>query len=286
MKRMIALILALLLTAALALPAAAEGVTATLRQKIATRCGPSTAYKGTGTYLIDTWKNKQVTVYSRAKGDDIWWLLVEFTENGLKYRAYTGEQRVNININAVPEEQMLGVGAMIAAGDVTGYYGPGTDYAAMPDDVPWSVNVTVWGAENGWLLVDFFDEDMGKQRRAWVFSDLVQVSWLNGVPAGSIPSNQANIKSGDYFWLPGAANTNCTILDYGQKGGYTVMRLNLYGKASFPLLVVSMEGSDYGSFTAGSGGGDVWFYSDQIALDVYLPEYGITETIVLKKPAG
>ena len=285
MKKIFALILALLLTAAV-LPAAADGVMSTLRQKIATRSGPSTAYDGTGTYLINNWKTSQVKVFSRARGNDIWWLQVEFTENGRKYRAYTGQQRLNIDVNAVPEEQMLGYGSMIAAGEVTGYFGPGTDYTAMQEDIPWSVNVTVWGAENGWLLVDFYDVNMSKQRRAWVFSDLVQVNWLNGAPAGSIPQSQANIKAGDYFWMQGVQNTNCTVLQYGQKGGYTIVRLNLYNKASFPSLVITMEGNDYGTFQVNNGGGDVWFYSNQVVLDVQLPDYGIMETIVLKKPAG
>ena len=282
MKRIIAFLLAALLALG-ALPAAAAGVTASLNQKIATRSGPSTAYDGTGTFLIDSWRGQQVTVLSKAKGDDVWWVLVDFTENGRHYRAYTGAQRVNVDINMIPDERMLGVGSMSAAGDVHGYFGPGANYAVMEHDVPWSVDVTVWAAENSYLLVDFYDEYVQKQRRAWVFADLVDVNWLYGAPQESIPDNQAVILPGDEFISLEEPRAGCTVLQYAQKGGYSVISRSLYGKASYPAIAVYMESADYGTFSVENGGGDIWFSSDSIFIDAYLPEAGVTDSIILEK---
>ena len=282
MKRLFALLLAMMLTAALA-GASAEGVVASLNQKIAIRSGPATSYDDMGTFLISNWKTSYVSVISKAQGSGVWWVQVEFFENNRLYRAYTGLKRVNVNENLIPEEVLLGTGSMIAAGNVTAYYGPGPEYAVMKNDVPWSVDVTVWGAENGYLLVDFFDEAMNKQRRAWVYAELAEIDWINGAPYGSLTSNQAAIQSGDVYSMLDREDTRCTVLQYGQPGEYSLIELSLFGQINSQLLTVAMEGSDFGTFTLGSGNAEVWFSEEEIVIEAYLPEIGLNDVIILLK---
>ena len=278
MKKMIALLMILLL-AAQAFPAFTEGVAATLNQKLTTRSGPSTAYDNTGIHLAETWQTDQVTVLSKAFGDEAWWLLVEFIENGRRYRLYTGAKRVNVDLDAVPEEIQLGKGEMTAAGDVPGHYGPSQEYEETENDVPWCVEVTVWGAEDGYLLVDFFDEYMQNQRRAWVYAELADISWTEGQPGGARTFNRADIPAGSAF--ADDEGNSCTVIEYSQVGSLTVISLTLKGKTVYPKLSVQMDGSDHGSFVTAEGDGEIWFSEDEIVIDAYLPDYNVADTIIL-----
>ncbi len=278
MKKMIALLLILLL-AAQAFPAFSEGIAATLNQKLTTRSGPSTAYDSTGTHLAETWQTEQVTVLSKAFGDEAWWLLVEFSENGQRYRLYTGAKRVNVDLDTVPEETLLGEGEMTAAGDVPGHYGPSQEYEETENDVPWCVEVTVWGAEDGYLLVDFFDEYMQNQRRAWVYAELADISWTEGQPGGARTFNRADIPAGSAF--ADDEGNSCTVIKYGQVGSQTVISLSLKGETVYPELSVQMDGSDHGSFVTAEGDGEIWFSEDEIVIDAYLPDFNVADTMFL-----
>lgn len=154
---------------------ASTGVTATLKSQLSTRTGPSTAYDEPGTFFSSTWQNETVMVYSKAFGSGVWWLQIEFqTREGLM-RAYTGLKRVNVDIDMIPEETCLGYGMMNLAGDVQGYSGPGTQYAVIRREIPWSVDVSIWGSENTYYLVEFYDEGLSCLRRAWVPRSWVDV---------------------------------------------------------------------------------------------------------------
>lgn len=278
MKRIAALLLTLLLAIS-AFPACAEGAPAGLTQKIATRSGPSMDYDSTGTHLAETWQTEQVTVLAKAFHDDAWWLLVEFSENGQSYRLYTGAKRVNVDLNAIPEETQLGEGEMIAAGEVPGHYGPSQEYAESENDVPWCVEVTVWGAEDGYLLVDFFDEDMQTSRRAWVYAELAEINWFESAPGGARTVNRAEIPAGTVF--ADEEGNSCTVLEYAPVGGSTVLSLTVKGKTVYSGLIVKMEGSDHGTFATAEGDGEIWFEDDQIVIDAYLPDFGVADTMVL-----
>lgn len=278
MKKMIALLLILLLAAS-AFQAAAEGVSATLNQKIATRSGPSLEYDSTGTHLAETWQTEQVTVFSKARDDDTWWLLVEFSEDGQRYRLYTGAKRVNVDLDDVPEEMLLGEGEMTAAGEVPGHYGPSQEYAETENDVPWCAEVTVWGAEDGYLLVEFYDEDMQNPRRAWVYAELADITWTDSAPGGAMTFNRAAIPAGTVF--ADEEGNSCTVAEYGPVGGSTVLSLTVRGKLIYPDLAVRMDSSDHGSFATPEGDGEIWFYDDQIMIDAYLPDFGVADTMEL-----
>ena len=145
-----------------------------LKDRIASRTGPSTAYDEPGTFFEKNWQSKYVNVYSKAVGNDVWWLQVEINEGGRKYRVYTGLKRVDVNINSVPEETCQGTGYVNTTGSVVGYYGPGRDYQPITRQIPRGVQVTIWAYENDFLLIDFYDSNLGMQRRAWIEANLVK----------------------------------------------------------------------------------------------------------------
>ena len=168
---------------------------------------------------------------------------------------------------------------MIAAGDVPGHYGPSQEYAESENDIPWCVEVTVWGAEDGYLLVDFFDEDMQTSRRAWVYAELADITWLDSAPGGAQTYNSAVIPAGTVF--ADEEGNSCTMQEYGPVGGSTVLSLTVKGKTVYPSLIVKMEGSDHGSFVTAEGDGEIWFDDDQIVIDAYLPAFDVADSMVL-----
>lgn len=287
MKKMqwICLMLCICLLMAAGLPSAmADGgnaVTAGLKMRIATRTGPSTQYTEPGTFFEKDWYTAHVDVISKAYGSGVWWVQVEFTDGGKLYRAYTGVKRVNVQLDRIPEEEILGTAVLSAAGDVTAYYGPGDRYAKMKDVVPWGTQGKIVMAENGYVLMDFYDEYINQQRRAWIFSDLVDVDWYAGMPESSIPGNLANIAPGTAFWRSDEPSSFCQVLDYQEKGSYSVMNLYLSEVGYFNNVYVYMEGQDHGTFALANGAnGEIWFGTQTVAIETYMPQYGIDSVLV------
>ena len=151
------------------------GVRAKLKMKLATRSGPGTRYDEPGTFFAGNWRDTTVTVLGKDWDDsnDIWWVYVEFKSGNKKYRAWTGLKRVDVNIDLVPEIYSMGQGTMNATG---AYYGPGSDYAVAKKVAKWQ-DVVVYGAENGYLEVEFHDQDAGVIRRCWVPEEQCQIDW-------------------------------------------------------------------------------------------------------------
>ena len=80
----------------------------TLNTRLSTRTGPGTTYDEPGSFLS---AGKTVTVLSKTydQKNEIWWVQVEFSENGKTYWAYTGVKRLNgLNLSNVPEEIVIG----------------------------------------------------------------------------------------------------------------------------------------------------------------------------------
>ena len=76
-------------------------------------------------------------------------------------------------------------------------------------------------------------------------------------------------------------NLEVTVLQYAQKGGYSILSLTIDGKPSYPALAVRMEKSDAGTFSTESGGGEVWFDADQLIMELFLPSDGLSDVYVL-----
>ncbi len=142
---------------------------ATLLMKIATRTGPGTGYTEPGTFLQ---AGDRVSVISKIYDEvnEIWWVQVEFSYNHQWYRAYTGAQRMSVDLTLVPTECALA--DLDSRDEARNYYegslryGPGTDYALMDYTLPDSSWLYVIMCENDWALVEVMDATPSV--RGWV----------------------------------------------------------------------------------------------------------------------
>jgi uncharacterized protein YraI len=173
---------------------AKQGITAGLLMRLSTRTGPGTQYDEPGTYFQNSWSATQVQVISSAwdKYNKIWWVQVDFTASGKKFRAYTGLKRVSVDINSLYQEQALGSAMMTSA--ARAYWGPGRDYTEAQYNVPNHTSVTVYGSENGFVQVEFYDArtatDARSLRRAWVTASAVSGHWAS--LQSTVPGNQSS----------------------------------------------------------------------------------------------
>lgn len=141
------------------------GILAPLLERIATRTGPGTLYDEPGSFLQ---AGDMVRVVSKAwdMTNQLYWLQVNFTANGVRYRVYTPAQRVAIDLSAVPDDP-AGMPAVVLERSSL-YYGPGVDYLAHTDTVASGMAGTVYTVENDWALFEWYDSYQSLLRRAWV----------------------------------------------------------------------------------------------------------------------
>ena len=151
-------------------------VTVTLNQRLATRTGPGTQYDEPGSFLS---AGSRVTALSKAydQRNGIWWVQVEFSSGGNRYRAYTGAKRFdNLNLSYLPEERVLGY-CFIPFSTITGYYGPSYSYQQIARAIPGRTDVDIIAVAKGsgttFYQIEFYDSGIGRSRRAWVdFNDV------------------------------------------------------------------------------------------------------------------
>ncbi len=190
-RRYLCILIPVLLLLLWICPAAADQSVST-NQKLATRTGPSTKYDEGGTFLsAGSW----VTAKYRAwdKYNEIWWVQVEFSSGGTRYRLFTGLKRLNMNITSVPEEAVTGYGRVLS--DTQGYLGPGPQYSACRLGVPGGTQVTLYGAENGYTQVEFSDNRVTNPlRRCWIPTQALSASGGSSV-SGQIPVSQVTASS-------------------------------------------------------------------------------------------
>ena len=143
-----------------------SGITAKLLMRLSTRSGPSTRYDEPGTFFQNNWNSKTVQVLGKSwdTSNQIWWVLVDFSDGGTRYRAWTGLKRVNVNINNVPEIFSIGEGT-ISATDT--WRGPGGNYAKGPRVTSWK-DVVAYSRENGYVEVEYYNSYDNKIYRCWV----------------------------------------------------------------------------------------------------------------------
>lgn len=147
-------------------PTYSTRVPGVLKMRLATRTGPSTNYTESGSFHS---KGYELDVISQAydNRNGIWWVQVEFEYKGEPMRAYTGVKRVDVNLEYVPVEECLG-SVWINREIGNPWYGPGYSYRKHSKPVPYGVSCEVCGQENGWLLVEYYDEILSLYRRVWV----------------------------------------------------------------------------------------------------------------------
>lgn len=110
-RRLAGVLFSLLLCVCLLMTSSVGAVTASLTMRLSTRTGPGTQYDEPGTYFQKDWQTAQVEVISADwdNHNDIWWIQVDFLVRGTRYRAYTGLKRVNVDINTVYKDTLLGI---------------------------------------------------------------------------------------------------------------------------------------------------------------------------------
>ena len=148
-----------------------------LKDRISSRSGPSTAYEEPGTFFSGKWQGQTVTVVGKAYTSGVWWVEVDFDYGNARYRVWTGLKRVDVDLDLVPDKQKPIGKASVAPTDA--WYGPGGNYAKskvailFPED-----EIDLYGRENGYVQVDFYDVNREFQRRVWVpQSALSNVIW-------------------------------------------------------------------------------------------------------------
>ena len=145
----------------------------TLLNKLSTRSGPGTEYDEPGTFFGNNWSTTTVTVRGKSFDNSIWWVLVEFSAKGGKYRVWTGEKRVNVNLDLIPEIYAKGQGTVDPTSET--YRGPGLKYAKANLTINTWQDVLAFGRENGFVEIEYV---VGKKHyRLWVPESVAHIDW-------------------------------------------------------------------------------------------------------------
>lgn len=250
-----------------------------LTMRLSTRTGPSSAYTEPGSFFND-WQGITVNALSRAQGSGVWWVQVEFTYGGQLYRAYTGAKRITLDHSYLPVEETLGV-ATLQQANVTGRYGPGNQYASIPDALPAFAEGSIVAYENNWVQFDFTDTATGMKRRAWLPADKLSIRWYGDPPVQNSPvQNNPNYTGSLYYSGDG---TWCELQEHNQPGTYSYMNIHLYGSRHFYNVPVYMQGRTFGYFQHGDISGFAAFMGDGLYLEVTVPGMCDAAGIILGK---
>jgi len=142
-------------------------VQALAADSLATRSGPATQYRETGTYQV---KGEYVRLVSLAyDGGGLCWVQCEVLYGNTLRRVYTGLQRFDaatFDLDGVPEEAPLGYQAKVTATSKA-MYGPGDGYGAYAQlTVDKGQTVTVIAVESDYAQVEWTTST--QSYRAWV----------------------------------------------------------------------------------------------------------------------
>lgn len=142
------------------------GVPGVLTMRLSTRTGPSTNYTEPGSFHS---KGYELTVISQAYDDrnGIWWVQVEFEYKSEKMRAYTGLKRVDCDLEHVPVEEVLG-NVTVTETVANPWYGPGYNYRKHTNSISAGTSCLVYGREDGWVLVEYWNAARSLYRRVWL----------------------------------------------------------------------------------------------------------------------
>ena len=148
-----------------------EGVAAKLFKTAATRSGPSNDYDEPGSFFS---KGTEVNVVSKAwdPENSLWWFQIEFNYRGEWMRAYTPENRIDLDPNLVPTENDVGDAREVLY-DQRVYFGPGEHYRMYKVSMLYKESrAVIYGYEevNGvlWAQIHYHDYAVNEDRRGWV----------------------------------------------------------------------------------------------------------------------
>lgn len=148
-----------------------EGVTAKLLKTAATRSGPSNDYDEPGSFFS---KGDEINVVSKAwdPENSLWWFQIEFSYRGEWMRAYTPENRIDLDPNLVPTENDDGDAREVLE-DHRVYFGPGEHFRMYKVSMLYKGSrAVIYGYEEVdgvlWAQIHYHDYAVGEDRRGWV----------------------------------------------------------------------------------------------------------------------
>lgn len=141
-------------------------------QKLATRGGPSTTYDDTHTFPLPVGTEVKIYRYQVTNGTP--WVEIEFEYGGELVRAWTGKKRVDSDdaINLPGDYTFIDNG--ILNRDTPGWYGPGTNYRILYDNVSRGTYVDILFSQGDWLLVEFYEPYSSHTYRSWIPSSRIE----------------------------------------------------------------------------------------------------------------
>ena len=156
-----------------------EGVEAKLLKAAATRSGPNNDYDEPGSFFK---KGVAVNVVSKAwdPGNELWWFQLEFNYRGEWMRAYTPENRVDLDPDLVPTENDQGDPREVLY-DQRVYFGPGEEYKMYKTSMLYKESrAVIYGYEEKdgvlWAQIHYHDYAIDEDRRGWVPAECLS-SW-------------------------------------------------------------------------------------------------------------
>lgn len=150
------------------------GVIATLTKRAATRSGPGTRYDEPGSFYTAGDEVKVITKVYDSSSDKIWYQ-IELKYDAQWYRVYTGSDRVDVNVNHVPDEPNVNdpLDTQPTLRNVNAAFGPGNAYALYSRSIiPEGTSCKIFAIENGWVQVEYLTPE-GILRRGWVPLDAI-----------------------------------------------------------------------------------------------------------------
>jgi len=192
MKRLIAFVLAL--TMLLAVPALAA-VRAVPNQKLAFRTGPNTKY----VELYTLPQSTDITAIEYEEGNGVTWVLVEFTYQGQRVRAYTGLKRMSVQGN-IPWANHAWTNVIVnTTGQV--YSAPGGN-AAYRGRVNAGESVELLRYDGDYAYIEFYDGANGAVSRGWIPQRMISGEGYyddyDAMTGGTYDYNPPSVHNGSY----------------------------------------------------------------------------------------
>jgi len=197
MKKWILILTVISMIMSLSNAMAAMSATVTER-RISTRSGPGTGYTEPGSFLSS---GAQVIAHTKVydSTNEMFWVQVEFVSGGERYRAYTGDWRLDVDLDFIPYEYDQ-IAQVQLVSHTYGYAGPGYHYHFYNDIVIYSgYGCSLIEVENDFALIDTYYSSQG-HTRVWVpLGCIVQGSAYEGWDTFPADDQGAVLLPGDGF---------------------------------------------------------------------------------------
>ena len=158
MRRILSLALVLCVLLSVSALAAVRAVP---NQKLAFRTGPNTKY----VELYTLPQSTDITAIEYEEGNGVTWVLVEFTYQGERVRAYTGLKRMSVQGNIAWATHLWSTVNVNTTGQV---YAAPSGNAAYRGRVDAGESVTLLRYDGAYAFIEFYDAANGATSRGWI----------------------------------------------------------------------------------------------------------------------